>query len=123
MSHGHRASRNANTHDEIPNDSERPEQRADHEQPERAIREPRLVAPQMNVSGIEGRNPCGAESDDSDQELARGDGERCEKASDQNDSKPTFGGECECVLHGDGVKWPNINVSRSSAALLDIGGV
>ena len=94
ISHGHRASGDANTHHEIPNDSERPEQRANHEQPDRAIREPRLVAPQMNMSGIEGRNPCGAESDDSNQELPSGNGERCQNASNQDDGNPAFGGEC-----------------------------
>jgi hypothetical protein len=102
MSQWHRASCDANTHHDIPNERERPEQGADHEQPNRAIREPRLVTPQMNVRGIKRRDARSAERDESNEELSARNSERREKARDEDDRNPTFGGKCECAFHGGG---------------------
>ena len=100
MSKGHRASRDANTHDEIPDEREWPKQRAPDKQTERPVGQPRPVTPQMNVGGIKGSDASGAEGDHSGQDLPRRNGERSQDARDQNDGNPTFGGECGCVLHG-----------------------
>ncbi len=93
ISQWHRPSRDANTDSEIPNERERPEQRADPELPNPAIRKPRLVTPQINVRGIKRRDARRAVRDYSNEELSGRNRERRENARDEDDRNPTSGGK------------------------------
>src|SRR3954465_856636 len=80
----HRPSRDANPHHEIPDHRERPEQRTDHEQPHRTVRQPTPVAPQTNVTRIQRGNPSGAECHYRDQKRP---GRNRERRKNPNDEK------------------------------------
>ena len=54
--------------------------------------------------GVKRRDARRAERGDSNEELPRRDGERCEHARGQDDGNPTFGGEGKCAFHRDDAK-------------------
>src|SRR6187551_76237 len=90
ISQWHCASRNANPHDEIPNNREWPNQCAGHKQTNWTVGNATLVTPQVDMHGIKSGDPSRAKCGNWNKNLTSVNAEYYQKAGYQTDSKPTF---------------------------------